>query len=80
MIMQQRTTPGGHTLTGEADLMDGHAVFEQTWMSVTEDPNDGTPPRVVDSVLVGQRVWLNEIPVRDPARAIDLWAEAMRTR
>jgi hypothetical protein len=79
IAMRQITTDGGHLLTGEADLADGHAIFEQVWQNITAEPEQpGDPPVVVDSTLVHIRVWLNTCLVRDPGLAQRLWQEAIR--
>ena len=77
--MKQTITAGGHLLTGEADLADGHAIFEQVWQNITVEPEQpGDPPVVVSSVLVHTRVWLGNCIVRSPELAQRLWQEATR--
>jgi hypothetical protein len=78
ITMRQTVTDGGHLLTGECQLADGWAIFEQVWQNVTAEPEDGGPPTVVDSVLVHERVWLNNCIIRDPGMAKRLWQEATR--
>jgi len=78
ITMRQTVTDNGHLLTGECQLADGWAIFEQVWHNVLAEAEPGGEPQIVGSTLVHKRVWLQNCIVRDPELADRLWREAIR--
>jgi hypothetical protein len=73
---RQHSTPGGHVLVMETEVMDGHLRLEEAWQHLTMDSADGEV--VVGSTPILRTVWLNNCRVRDPELAEKLWHEALR--
>jgi hypothetical protein len=76
---KQQRVPGGHLITLEAEVGDGHVKIEDRWQDVLVE-NEEDPlgdPVVVGSALTLRTAYINGHLVKDPDYARALWREAV---